>query len=648
MPLEANDDQSLATVDTLTPEDAERERARRRGLARAAARAEGRADPEEAFVRRATRGVLERAFTALSDGVREYAIFLMDPDGIITYWGEGARLIKWWTKDEVEGAHLRVLYPGNGSDDGTAEEHMRQAAERGEYSGEGQRVRAGGSTFWAGVTLTALRDDSGDLLGFAKVTRDLTARRAADSLLQAAATAAEEAREAAVAADIAKSGFLATMSHEIRTPINAIMGYQELLDLEIGGPLTAQQREYLARAQAGGQHLLRIINEVLDFSRLDHRQLEVKLGAVRVGDVIEAARTLIGPQAARAGITIIDSVAAYAAGLSALGDEDGIRQILVNLLSNAVKFTPVGGRVVLSAGTADRPPADVGATATGVAPWVYIRVEDTGPGISPERLAQVFEPFVQADMSLTREHGGTGLGLAISRRLARLMGGEVTARSSVDVGSTFFIWLPAAPLESMRTGGVEGHGPGSPSVGQALARAAAQSEVPVVGTLRGIADAVLAELERILRRYVARLRTDAETPTAHGIGEELIEDHLATYVADIGSALQMIDVTAGEATPGAIDTTVIQRTLCERHGAQRARLGFTESEVRREFAILGEEVIAGVRRRAPHFVRGPNLEARAKEVERSIDLLAQLFVLAERISVAAFHRALEAESGSAN
>ncbi|NUQ20593.1 MAG: PAS domain-containing sensor histidine kinase, partial [Gemmatimonadaceae bacterium] len=584
----------------------------------------------------------------LADGVREYAIFLMDPDGIITYWGEGARLIKWWTKDEVEGAHLRVLYPGNGSDDGTAEEHMRQAAERGEYSGEGQRVRAGGSTFWAGVTLTALRDDSGDLLGFAKVTRDLTARRAADSLLQAAATAAEEAREAAVAADIAKSGFLATMSHEIRTPINAIMGYHDLLDLGVGGPLTDEQRMYLSRAQAGGHHLLRIINEVLDFSRLDHRGLEVNCVAVRVGDVVREARALIEPQATQAGISVIDSVAGYAAGLAVSGDEDGIRQILVNLLSNAVKFTPRGGRVIISAGTAERPPADVGVSFTGAEPWVYIRVEDTGPGMAPERVPQVFEPFVQGDMSLTRAHGGTGLGLAISRRLARLMGGEITARSTLGTGSTFFIWLPAAVLETMRTGGVEGHGPGAPGAGEAIARAATQSAVPMMGALRGIADAVLSELERILQRYVNRLRTDPETPTAHAIGEELIEDHLATFVADIGSALQMVDVALGEASPDALDTTAIQRALCERHGAQRARLGFTESELRREFAILGEEVIAGIRRRAPHFVRGPNIEARAGEVERSIDLLAQLFVLAERTSVVSFRRALEAQTESAN
>src|ERR671920_2264534 len=161
-----------------------------------------------------------------------------------------------------------------------------QAAERGEYTGEGQRIRSDGSTFWAGITLTALWDEDGTLLGFAKVTRDLTARRAADSLLQEAAAAAEQARADAVAASVAKSGFLASMSHEIRTPLNAIIGYLELLDLETDGPLTPGQRGHLARASASARHLLELITEVLDFSRIEADHAEVQPTAFRVGDAV--------------------------------------------------------------------------------------------------------------------------------------------------------------------------------------------------------------------------------------------------------------------------------------------------------------------------------------------------------------------------
>ena len=137
------------------------------------------------------------ALAALAENVRDYAIFVLNPDGVIAYWGEGAHLMKWWTREEAEGAHLRLLYPEGGSQDGTAEEHLRQAAECGEYVGEGQRVRRDGSTFWANVTLTALRDPRGELFGFCKVTRDMTARRGVETSL-AAAAAAHSAREVAV------------------------------------------------------------------------------------------------------------------------------------------------------------------------------------------------------------------------------------------------------------------------------------------------------------------------------------------------------------------------------------------------------------------------------------------------------------------
>src|SRR5215213_174627 len=136
-------------------------------------------------------------FAALSENVRDYAIFLLNTDGVIIYWGEGARLMKWWTRDEAEGAHLRILYPEGGSEDGTAEEHLRQSAQTGEYVGEGQRVRSDNSKFWAGITLTALRDKDQKLIGFAKVNRDLTARLAVEAALAMTGSARAE-RDAAL------------------------------------------------------------------------------------------------------------------------------------------------------------------------------------------------------------------------------------------------------------------------------------------------------------------------------------------------------------------------------------------------------------------------------------------------------------------
>jgi len=402
--------------------------------------------------------VMQKAFAALAESVRDYAIFLMNPDGIITLWGEGARLMKWWTREQAEGGHLRLLYPAGGSDDGTAEAHLAEAAERGEYTGEGMRVRSDCSTFWAGVTLTALRDERGKLLGFSKVTRDLTARRAADEELAAASQAAHLARVAAERASRAKSEFLATMSHEIRTPINAILGYHELLDIEVQGELTNGQRTYLSRAMASGRHLLALVDEVLDFSRLEADRTAVSRDAFRLGHIIGGAIELVAPQARARGLELVDAASGYASAVLAWGDEGRARQVLINLLSNAVKFTEPrngqAGRITVSAGMAQQPSPD--AELTGEGPWAYVRVEDTGRGIAGDQLRAIFEPFVQGDMALTRTHGGTGLGLAISRRLARLMGGDLTARSEVGTGSDFVLWLPAAPGEAVAREGGDG------------------------------------------------------------------------------------------------------------------------------------------------------------------------------------------------
>ncbi|HEU0077032.1 MAG TPA: ATP-binding protein, partial [Longimicrobiaceae bacterium] len=589
-----------------------------RGEQRARERAVGEAPPRDPYTGVAAPGVAYRAFAALAENVRDYAIFLMDPEGVITFWGEGARLIKFWTKDLAEGSHLRLLYPDGGSEDGTAEDHLRRAAEPGEYSGEGRRVRGDGSIFWAGITLTALRADDGTLLGFAKVTRDLTATRAAEAALRGAHAAAEEARRAAEEANRAKSMFLATMSHEIRTPINAVMGYSDLLDMEIAGPLNEQQRMQLGRIRASSMHLLGLVNEVLDFSRLEADRVAVDRAVGRIGTAVAGALSLVQPQAERSGLALEDAVSGRAADVPYWGDEERVRQVLVNLLSNAVKFTPQGGRVTVSAGTAEAPPPE--ARVEGEGPWAFVRVEDTGPGIAPHRLGAVFELFEQADMSLTRQHGGTGLGLAISRRLARLMGGDLTVRSEPGVGSSFFLWLPAAPAEAL--GVVTGVEP--------------RETATRPGLLEGVRDALLPELERILHAYVARIRSDPGTPTAHGMAEAELEDHLATFLADVAQTLGGMDFTAGVGDESLRAGTAIQHVVAEWHGRQRRRLGWGPEEVRREFEILGEELAAAIRRR----VQGEKPE----EVERAVEAVGEFVGAALRVSLAGY--GLGSEAGS--
>ncbi len=558
--------------DSPARETREREAAWQRG--REAEKGKRR-DPEFGA---ASPDLMHQAFSALCENVRDYAIFLVNSDGVITYWGEGARLIKWWTKAEAEGAHLRLLYPDGGSEDGTAEAHLRQAAEEGEYTGEGRRVRSDGSIFWAGLTLTALRDPDGELIGFVKVTRDLTARRAADDTLRSAVENAERARGEAEEANRVKSQFLATMSHEIRTPINAVMGYADLLEMEIPGPVTDEQREQLKRIKASNRHLLGIIDEVLEFSRLDADRTSVDRQVGWLGEPVADALRMLERQAKEKGVTVADAVSGFAAELPFWGDESRVRQITVILLSNAVKFTPSGGRITVSAGTSQQAPQD--AHLEGPGPWVFVRVEDTGPGIPEDRRREIFEPFQQADMSLTRQHGGTGLGLTIAKRLAELMQGGLHVRSEPGAGSTFFLWLPAAPEEVLGKELSDGE----------------PMDSPPPKLLQEVHDAILIEIERILHGYVSRLRSDPEMKSAHDLSAEALEDHLATFLSDLAGTFSALDLAAGAESEALRDSSDIRRTIAERHGLQRRRFGWDEAEVRREFVILQEEVAAAIER----------------------------------------------------
>jgi PAS domain S-box-containing protein len=241
---------------------------------------------------------------------------------------------------------------------------------------------------------------------------------------------AAEARVRADEANRAKSDFLAVMSHELRTPLNAIGGYVDLLELGIYGPLAAGQREALARVQQSTRHLLAVINEVLNYARLEAGGVRYELADTPVREVLGGVEALVAPQVREKGLAL--TVEEVEPGLVTRADPEKLRQVLVNLLSNAIKFTAPGGRIALSA----RRRHDEVAFA----------VADTGCGIAAEKLEAIFEPFVQVDARLTREQSGTGLGLAISRDLARGMGGDLTVESEIGVGSTFTLSLPAAAV----------------------------------------------------------------------------------------------------------------------------------------------------------------------------------------------------------
>lgn len=250
---------------------------------------------------------------------------------------------------------------------------------------------------------------------------------------------AEAARRRAEDSDHAKGMFLATMSHEIRTPLNAVLGYAELLELEIDGPLNDAQRDRLGRLRRTGHHLLSLVTGILDVAKVEAGEMSVRREIGDLRDVLTVAIAAVVPQATAGGLVLNDDCPERTP-VRYIGDEDRVRQIIVNLLSNAVKFTPPGGWVTLSAQRV--PHAVLGEHVGGSGPWLRVDVADTGVGIPASRQNLIFDPFVQGHAAHERAAAGTGLGLTISRRLARLMGGEITLVSAPGAGSRFSLWLP--------------------------------------------------------------------------------------------------------------------------------------------------------------------------------------------------------------
>jgi two-component system sensor histidine kinase/response regulator len=283
-------------------------------------------------------------------------------------------------------------------------------------------VAAGGPLRWVLVTKMPLRDENGVIVGTFGISRDITHQKQMEHSLR-------DARDAAESANRAKSAFLANMSHEIRTPMNGIIGMSELLQRT---ELTSRQREYVAAAQESAQSLMRLLNELLDLSRIEAGRMELDLVDFSVNDCVARAIRTLAPQAAARDLELACRIAPDVPHW-VNGDTGRLRQILVNLIGNAVKFT-AAGEVVVDVNL-DRTLDAVSDTTTPVR--LRISVRDTGPGIPFDQQQRIFETFQQADSSSTRKFGGTGLGLAVSAKLVQMMNGRLRVESEEGHGATF-------------------------------------------------------------------------------------------------------------------------------------------------------------------------------------------------------------------
>jgi hypothetical protein len=383
------------------------------------------------------------------------------------------------------------------------------------------------------------------------------------------------------AASRAKSEFLATMSHEMRTPLNAVLGYTELLSLGVPGTINDEQRAYLDRIRSASSRLLSLINDVLDLTKIDSGRMAVSHETVRANAVVSRAVSMVRPKAESCGVKL-ESVCADDPII--LGDRRRIEQVVFQLLSNAIRFTPRGGLVTVSCAQFGTPEAGA-MLGPNHRCWCAIRVEDNGIGIDEAHLGGIFDPFTQVESGHTRTYEGSGLGLAIGRRLARLMGGDLTVSSHSGAGSAFTLWLPAPPL--VDADGVEQDG---------CSTNERRSDARHAHGLIELADAILADLDALVRRLTARLRSDPALPGASVLDDTLLEEHTATLLTDIAQSLCIIEESGGKPTQLMRDGSDIQSLIAARHGAHRQKLGWTETQLDREFDVLLEEIERAMQR----------------------------------------------------
>jgi PAS domain S-box-containing protein len=372
------------------------------------------------------RRVVDARLSLLIDSVKDYAIFILDPAGRVATWNAGAERIKGYRPEEIIGSHFSRFYPESDVRAGKCELELDVAQRDGRFEDEGWRIRKDGSHFWANVVISAIRDDLGTLVGFSKVTRDLTERVRAER--------ERAGRQAAERASEAKDEFLAMLGHELRNPLAPIVSALQLLKLR-GDARSVRELQVIERQVS---QMTRLVDDLLDVSRVSRGKIVLRSEPIDLREPLTKAAEMAIPSFEQKGQHF--QVNVPPAAITVRGDDARLVQVFANLLNNASKYTPDGGHIALTV-------VRVGANIT-------IEVKDDGIGIDATLLPRVFDLFVQGYQNVDRPEGGLGLGLALVRSLVDLHGGRVDVRSDgKGRGSTFTVQLPACDEEVPVTGG---------------------------------------------------------------------------------------------------------------------------------------------------------------------------------------------------
>jgi PAS domain S-box-containing protein len=361
-------------------------------------------------------------FHILVDSVEEYAIYMLDSNGNIITWNTGAQKIKGYSGEEIIGKNFTCFYTAEDVAAGKPQRNLREAVRRGYIRDQGLRVRKDGSTFEAEVVITALRDDTGKIRGFSKVTRDITD--------QIRSREFEAENIAAQKASKAKDDFLAALSHELRTPLTPALAAATYLE-DNANKLPAQFVEDIEIIKRNVQLQARLIDDLLDLTRIARGKLHLQLEDCDAHTIIRNALETAHSAIAAKQLNVSTELKAKKHHIVA--DCIRLQQVFWNLINNAVKFTAQSGQITIR-------------TFNDKQARFHFEITDTGIGIEPQRLASLFQPFEQADPSVTRQFGGLGLGLAISKRLVDLHRGTIEAESrGRSFGATFKVTLETSP-----------------------------------------------------------------------------------------------------------------------------------------------------------------------------------------------------------
>ena len=389
---------------------------------------------------RPTSSISDEQYRLIVQSIRDYAVFMLSPEGIILSWNDGARLIKGYTASEVIGRSFEIFYPREAVADGFPKSELKEAARVGSFEDEGWRIRKDGSTFWANVIITALRDRDGKLSGFAKVTRDLTARRQTEEqarLLAAEHAAyAEAARRNEVLQQVnvelesalalaqrskrVRDEVLAVVAHDLRNPVHTILGavgvVETIADLK-------DRDRHLRMIQRAARRMERLISDLLDVASIESGTLSLVKGPVDLTLVVSEVIDLFENQAREHRINVTSEIDPDLPPIS--GDHDRLLQVLSNVLGNAIKFGRGDGKVHIQVSRADDE--------------VVVSISDTGIGIGPDDLPHVFDRFWRVGGGSTK---GAGLGLSIACGIVEAHGGKMWAESELGVGTTMTFLLP--------------------------------------------------------------------------------------------------------------------------------------------------------------------------------------------------------------